>query len=298
MPETDPERARIVEEASDIFVRLQNDPENESLIRKRAEFLARGEAEREAWAYLLKAWKGTARKRRPKPPLIVALLGIVAAAAYFLSEPLYVAALADHSTRYEKSRVALASGDTADLDAATAIIDETQGAERRVKLLRGAAFFDVETDGRPFLVEAGDVIITVTGTAFEAARIDEAVLVSVAKGSVDVSFDGRTWNLDEGSHLIWSPDEDAAVNLIDPQDVASWRADRFTANGIPFRQVAAIIDRRLPGEVVVLDETLARSEIAGTIDLRDPMLALRTLAAARSASLVAAPPLITVIYPD
>ena len=68
------------------------------------------------------------------------------------------------------------------------------GKERQVAL-RGEAYFEVERDGsRPFIVEAGELRVTVLGTGFEVTAYDTAAtaLVRVRHGSVSVVANGDT----------------------------------------------------------------------------------------------------------
>lgn len=65
-------------------------------------------------------------------------------------------------------------------------VDYSEG-ERRVELLSGEAFFDVERDEtRPFVVDVGDAQIRVLGTKFEVRRSEQGVRVSVLEGKVEV----------------------------------------------------------------------------------------------------------------
>src|SRR3546814_3411680 len=62
-------------------------------------------------------------------------------------------------------------------------------ADRRtVDLLRGEAFFQVESDrSRPFRVRADAVTVTVTGTAFDVGLTDGTLSVAVSEGIVERS---------------------------------------------------------------------------------------------------------------
>ncbi len=91
------------------------------------------------------------------------------------------------------SRVAL--GDAIiDARSDTAVaVDRAPDGGIVLDLRRGAIDCDVTPrPGRPsFVVRAGEVVVTVTGTRFSVSR-DEAVRVDVSRGSVQVSAGGRT----------------------------------------------------------------------------------------------------------
>ncbi|MEM7236892.1 MAG: FecR domain-containing protein [Pseudomonadota bacterium] len=298
MAKPDPRNVRLVEEATDLFLRMQDDPTDQRLIAERADFLARGETEQQIWKNVLKAWKGAGARRGPKSSLMIACIAFLAGVIYLSAGPLRTAYLADHSAGSGPKQVMLSSGDIADLDASSAIIDDTDGAERRVEVLDGAAFFDVGSASKPFVADLGALSIRVVGTAFETAWLGDAVSVSVAEGRVEVQSSDQTWTLASGDRLRWSGDGGGALDRVDPADVASWRGGPFIADGVTFKYATSVIDRRLPGRVVVIGDALARSEVVGVIDLSDPLLALRTLAAARSATLIAMPPFVTLVYAD
>lgn len=295
MPDQD--RKALIAEAADIFVRLREDPKDPDLLAERDAFRQRGPAEREIYARVTRAWTGAGRKPWPNIALILACLGALAVAAYVFADPVRTLILADFSTRYDTREVALASGDSATLDAGTALTDETGGAQRHLTLLEGAALFDVSTDGRPFVVSVGDLDVEVLGTRFEVARTDDTVAVAVREGVVRVSTGKTGWTLTRGERLSRSDAGGTEIADIDPAAVAAWQHGRFVADGLTFAQVAEVIDRRLPGRIFIADAELARARVSGTIDLRDPDGALAALAAARGARILSAPALGRLVLP-
>lgn len=295
MPDKD--REALISEAADIYVRLREDIENSALLSERDAFLSRGDTEREVYAQVQRAWEGVGRKPGPNKPVIVSCLFGLLAAGYFGFEPIRNAILADFTTGTSVQQVALASGDSATLDADTAIADDTDGPVRRISLYAGAALFTVEKDARAFVVSAGDVTIQVLGTTFEASQIGETTVVSVSEGVVQVTIEDRAWELTAGDQLQWSPSTGAAMKEVDAASVALWRADRFVADGLTFAQVAEVIDRRLRGSVYIRNDALANSRISGTINLQNPELALEALAASRNARVVSLGPVGWLLLP-
>lgn len=287
MPNQD--RKDLIEEAADIFVRLRENPEDPSILAERRAFLDRGDKEREVYANVIKAWAGTGRKPGPNKPLVMALIAVLTTSAYFGIEPLRILLFADFTTRYETLRVALASDDIVVMDAETALTDNTDGTSRQVRLLEGAALFDVTNDGRAFSVSAGDITIDVLGTIFEVTETGDLMTVSVSEGQVQVSAESMQWTLQAGERLTWSKGGGGDVDAVNTTDIALWRQDRFVADGLTFAQVADVIDRRLPGTVIIGSGNLANSRVAGTFDLDNPELALEALAATRGASIISAP---------
>lgn len=287
MPDAD--RKKLVDEAAEIFVRLNEDPSDRDALAERDRFLARGEAEREVYSFVKKAWAGSGKKPRSKGSLAVVWIAALAVSGYLFAEPARNLLLADFSTSENVEEIKLASGDVAFLDADTAIADKTDNKARQVKILEGAALFDVTTDGRDFLVEIGDASVEVVGTVFEASAIGDSVTVSVKEGVVRVKLNDETWDLKQGHKWTWSGNRGGEVKQIDPGNVALWRENRLVADGLTFAEVAAVIDRRFPGRIFIADGDLAQSKVSGTIKLDDPDEALRALSAVRGARVVSIP---------
>lgn len=272
-------RERLMREAADIFLKLREDPENPGLQARRDAFCARGGAERAAYDDLLKTWKASGVMRAPRTLRAGALILLGGLGLALLGhEPLRLWMLADLRSDARPESTLLASGDRMVLDAESAVQDRTDQTTRQVALLTGAAFFDVETDGRPFRVEIGGVTATVVGTAFETAFVDETVLVSVTEGRVNVRLDGQTWELGAGDQFSWSEAEGAALSARALTDIATWRQDRLSVDGMTLGQAAAIIERRLSGPVIFTSEALKAVRVTGNLDLSQPLAALRILA--------------------
>lgn len=302
----DPHESDLIREATAIFLRLRDDPDNPALRVERDSFLARGEAERTAYAKMLRAWEATGPERLGKKPgsgtLSMALIALGLAAGGALAfEPLRVALLADIVTRHDTATRQLASGDRITLDASSAVINETGpnvGEDARmVTLMRGAAFFEVESGGRPFTVTAGEVRVEVVGTNFEVGRFEDGGIVTVTEGAVDVALDDRSYRLSAGERLIWSDDAGPQVTDVAVEDGASWRTGVLVADGLTLAQIADVLDRRLPGEVVVVGRALAGTSVVGTFDLADPSSAVALLAELTGARVTSIPYVMTIVSP-
>lgn len=299
-PGPDPAERRRAREAATIVRRLQDDPDDAAAQQDLTRFLARGEAERSTYARMTRALaaarQGMRRKRAPKAAALFGALLVVAAAAFGF-EPLRLHALADSVTGRQPQPLLLASGDAASLDAGTALADASDGAERRVTLLAGAAYFDVGQDGRRFVVEAGGLSVDALGTGFEVAWLGDGVLVAVAEGRVAVQAGGQVWQLMPGDRLHWSGDAAPVIDAVAVTAIAAWRDDRLQADGMTLGQVASVIDRRVAGPILVYDSALAGTEVSGGLDLSRPLDALRTLAASADASVTSVSPLVTIVLP-
>lgn len=288
---------RLIREATDIFLRLRDAPDDTDLQHVRDGFLSRGPAERQAYEKMLTVWQVTETGGTSRPKILPMIFFAVAlgAGAYWASGPVRVMLFADIATGAVPEVARLASGDRVTLDAGSALIDDTDGGIRGVTLMQGAAFFDVTRRPEPFVVTVDDLQISVTGTAFEAGHLADGAVVSVTEGAVTVTYDDESWNLAPGDRLLLDADTGGIKSGIDPDTVASWRGGLLVADGLTFGQITDIIDRRLSGDVIITEGTLADTPIVGTFDLTDPLSALKLLAELEGATLTTIPSIVTVI---
>lgn len=293
--ENTPDR-ELVEEATDIFLRLRDAPDDASILQIKKAFLARGKAETEAWNRVARVWHS-----KPKPKSRGTALTIAAALvsaglwAWASSNNVWSSIVADAYSGSASEIVHLSSGDIVHLDASSAIQQDITQDQRGVALLQGAAVFDVKTNpSSPFTVTIDEIMVEVLGTVFEVARYRDEVLVSVSEGRVSISSEQGTKTLDTGQRGVWRGGSLQSVEQVDPTMMASWREDRLIADGLTFQQAVSIIDNRMPGAIVIMGEPRAR--ISGTFDLRKPMSALRGVSAIEEAKIVSLPPFATIVY--
>ncbi|MBL9206821.1 MAG: FecR domain-containing protein [Opitutaceae bacterium] len=132
--------------------------------------------------------------RSPRP-----MLGVLAAAAAIVLVSVVALRSVDRDTtsvpnpaltssRSVPTKRALADGSLAWLKGDAEILEAFTAGERRIRLLRGEAFFTVTKDpARPFLVEAGKVTVRAIGTAFAVRVESESIDVLVTEGTVQVT---------------------------------------------------------------------------------------------------------------
>ncbi|MEM8554849.1 MAG: FecR domain-containing protein [Pseudomonadota bacterium] len=291
------EKRKRAEEAARILRRLDEDPDDAQALKDRDAFLTRGAAERRTYENIRRAM-GAARQglKAKDRRFSFAILGAALAAMALAWQPAQLAILADYRTQRVPETITLRSGDNVTLDASSALRDTTTDDARTVDLLRGAGFFDVAQDGRRFTVLAGGVEVEVIGTMFEVSVLPNGVLVGVAEGAVEVRRGGDVLQLGPGDEVVFAKGEANARKV--PEDtIGRWRSDQLIMDGLTLAQVAATLDRRIRGEVVVVGQSLRNAEVAGGLDLNRPKDALRTLAATSGAQVVQATPYLTIVYP-
>jgi transmembrane sensor len=90
----------------------------------------------------------------------------------------------------------LPDGSVVQLNTDTAIETAYSATERRVRVLRGEAFFAVSKDpARPFIVASGPVVVRAVGTAFNVRQHTTSVEVMVTEGRVRIDHAGESRSL-------------------------------------------------------------------------------------------------------
>ncbi|MEZ5897671.1 MAG: FecR family protein [Parvularculaceae bacterium] len=176
--------------------------------------------------------------------------------------------------------VALDDGSQIDLNTETRIEVAYSGAQRSVKLTAGQAFFNVEPDrARPFVIDAGDATITVTGTAFDVSKHGDGVVVSVLSGAVDVKPQfGPGAVLLAGDQVAVDADgATGAVIRFDPGDVFAWRAGKARFHERPLGEVVTELNRYFRTPISLGDAALETLPVTGEFDIRDQDAAIRAL---------------------
>lgn len=179
--------------------------------------------------------------------------------------------------------IALSDGSAATLNAATALRVDMGGAERRVDLQRGEAYFQVHPDHtRPFVVAAGKLRVRAVGTAFSVIHDGDQSRVIVTEGIVE------TW---------WSDRSEAPTRVVAGEGVeahtktpivktalsdggaerrVAWRLGRIDLNGETLDQAVAQFNRYNEVQIVVADPALRGQQLYGVFDARDPLAFART----------------------
>ena len=226
----------------------------------------------------------------------------VAVAALALPAVGPLAALyADHATSVgQHKRIELADGSVALLNTATALSVDQSGAQRRIVLHEGEAYFEVARDpNRPFVVAAGDVRVQAVGTAFSVRRSSDGATVVVGQGIVEVSAEGGVpvrveagQRLDVGRDLLKA--EQRQVTEVDIDAALAWQRGKLIFNRRPLASVVAEIERYHAGRIVIASERLRTLQVSGVFDLADSDRLLQAIEETTKAEVVRLP-LLTVL---
>lgn len=319
MNETIPDQERLLDEAIDLIIRLQNDPNNLVAIELIRAWRARGSQYEKVWALVSKAHGASGKilnekrriERRESLGLTrrnfmvggFAVFG-VGAAAYSFGPSMLLQAHADYMTgKGEIRRVNLPDGSIAMLGPDSAIALDFRRERRTIDLLAGMSFFEVVSDtSRPFSVISGTLSATALGTAFDVSNDAGVLTVSVDHGLVDVRTSDSALEmgvkLAEGQWITFDPSSGSiGRGQRERGQVASWRDNLIIAERETVSALVARIGRWIPGRIVIADPFIGDQRVSGVFDLTNPRLALQAAVHPAGARVRQVSSFVTVISP-
>ena len=187
---------------------------------------------------------------------------------------------ADHvSAPGEIRTVTLADQSQVTLDADSAIVVDFTHGQRRVKLIRGAAFFSVTHTGDPFVVAAEQGEARVLGTQFEVRRQLHGAQVTVLSGRVAVTADehGQQQILTAGQQVAYADGTAEKLHAVDSEAQLAWRQGWLTYYKTTLADVVEDLRRYYPGRIVLLNDELAARKVSGSFPSKDPQAVLNSL---------------------
>jgi len=305
MTQSQTDRERAETEAATWLVVLAEDPEDRTLAARFEAWRSADPLHAELWERTVRAYELAGKAVpagnvvpmvRPKSRhvmrthrrIALAAVAAVAACLMLLAAPAVLLRLqADHVTATAELRsLVLEDGTRVRLAPESALGVDYAAGERRVRLLKGEAFFEVVPDaGRPFRVAAQDVVATVLGTAFEVRLGTDGVGVAVRHGlvRVDGGVPRRSEALSAGDWV-----NVAGVRVSRGQrnvdEIGDWLVGELVARDRPMLEIVDALRRYYDGVIVVQDGAFARTRITGIYDLRDPAATLASLAASHDAT--------------
>lgn len=169
--------------------------------------------------------------------------------------------------------VPLADGSRITLNTASAMRVELSPTERRVRLDRGEAFFEVAEDPtRRFVVHAGNKRIVAVGTKFSVLNSDGTVRVVVTEGLVEVTGAGSVTSAPPtpvGAGSIAQAGEAGVVvqklSVADAETSLSWRSGYIALRDTPLEDAVAELNRYNQKQIVIGDPELADLRVGGNV---------------------------------
>lgn len=175
-------------------------------------------------------------------------------------------AIGDHKV------VPLADGSKVELNTATEMRTAVTADSREIWIDEGEAFFQVKhSDKIPFIVYAGNRVITVLGTKFSVRRDGEKITVAVLEGRVrvDEMANGRvsrSATITDGD-MAFTNEASTLVAVRSPERVAtelSWRDGMLVFDQSTLTEAASEFNRYNKTQLIIGDPETARIRIGGT----------------------------------
>lgn len=188
-------------------------------------------------------------------------------------------------------------GSVARLRGDAVIVELFSPAERRIRLVRGEAFFTVAKDvARPFSVEAGKMTVRAVGTAFAVRHEADATEVLVTEGTVQVTPPAPSLRdepdqavapvlLDAGYRAVLAHSQPTrvpaiVVNAVSAAGIAqslAWSAPMLELADAPLGELVAKFAERSGQIIEIADPALAAVRIGGRFPTDDVDGFLRAL---------------------
>jgi transmembrane sensor len=202
--------------------------------------------------------------------------GIAALAAVSL-RPRLLAPTVLQTARGEFRKVPLADRSNVSMNSGTELEVAMGGAERRIVLKQGEAWFEVAKDKtRPFIVESGGVRVRAVGTAFSVRRQPAGAQVLVTEGVVEVwSQDGTApvTRMTAGAQaLVLDAAAEIAVSQ-NPDDVErklAWRSGKLVLQNQTLEDAVLEFNRYNARQILIADPALRRKILVGQYRIDQP----------------------------
>lgn len=173
----------------------------------------------------------------------------------------------------EQRLLTLDDGSQVRLDTNSRINVRYDGAQRRIDLVQGQAYFSVAADGeRLFTVHAGDTVITALGTRFDVRHDPGAVRVTLVSGLLQVEAEApsgrRQWRLSPGEQVV-SGSRPAEPQQVNTEIETSWTEGRLIFQETPLRAAIAEVNRYTRQPIVLEVAAYANTPVSGIFDTGD-----------------------------
>ena len=170
-------------------------------------------------------------------------------------------------------RVTLPDGSEVELNLGTALTFSNYKNQRRVTLNKGEAFFKVSHDAtHPFVVQAADGRIRVTGTQFNVWMYEDQVRVTLLEGSVLVSsnkaLSSDGLRLEPGMQARYRAGDYApqiSQTYANAPDLA-WRTGKLILDDLSLADALPLINRYLSTPLSLADNATGKLRIGGVFN--------------------------------
>jgi len=154
--------------------------------------------------------------------------------------------------------------------------DDFNKKVRKVKLVKGEAHFEVEHNPeKPFIVESGEIIVTVLGTDFVVSNYleDNEVEVFVKSGKVSVTYTstGKEVILTAGEKASFSREEKTLEEEVIEEDAnfLSWKTKKFKFRNKSMKRIINKLNRAYGTDIQIKTKKLKKEKVSTQFEDQD-----------------------------
>lgn len=142
---------------------------------------------------------------------------------------------------------------------------------RTVELLYGEAFFEVASDSeRPFQVIAQDILAQAIGTAFNIKYLDEGIEATLTEGKLKLELaTQKSLILRAGERVLWHDSEGTQRSQGHSLYLPDWKRGLLRLDNMPLVDVLTRLNRQYPVTLKLVNPALANKPIKGILPLND-----------------------------
>ncbi len=175
----------------------------------------------------------------------------------------------EKSTAYgEFSNVTLSDGSNVKLNAGSKILfNENFSGNKRNVSLNGQAFFDVaRNENKPFVINTGNLQVTVLGTSFDvkAFNEDDFACITVVRGKVRVNSPEEEYILTPNEQAYFQKSTGKLIKKeVNAEDFVKWTNGTLYFNQTPVKEMVRQIERWYNVKIEVADPELLYKTVTG-----------------------------------
>ena len=297
----DPSQPDLEEQAITWFVRLRADNITDTERHRFEKWLADDPRHRATYQSVARLWeeqelalavkktaermemqallKPAAVRRRSRTAFAVAAAVCLAVSLNFTLPSIVIYLQQDFSTASgQQQRIELADGSLLTLNTDSAVAVDYSAGQRRIRLLKGEAVFDVQPDKqRPFVVEAENITAQAVGTRYRVYRYEEGVNVDVLEGIVEVKANHGDALQIRRNQLVRLGDSGSLAPVASNPADSAWMQGRLVFDNTRLEDALHEIGRYHAGILVLANPRIRNMRISGSFSLADPTAILETL---------------------
>lgn len=180
----------------------------------------------------------------------------------------------------ERRQISLPDGSQLELNGRTRLQVRFSADQRDILLESGEVMFSVAHDSsRPFVVDAGNGTVTVTGTRFDVRREAGEARVAVEQGSVRVQGQGDSLALLSpglGTHID-GQGKVSAPYAVDAAAITAWRQGKLVFEDVALSDVVREVSRYREHPLTVASAKVGALRLSSTFKADDTDALLRAL---------------------